>query len=58
LLDSADAIAAFAHVVREFLKTSELTETKAFVGDLVKEALARPGKATIINTIPRGRIDP
>ena len=36
----------------EFLKTSELTETKAFVKSFVKEVLVRPGGATIIYTIP------
>ena len=36
----------------EFLKTSELTETKAFVRSFVKEVLVRPGGATIIYTIP------
>ena len=48
MLDSADTIAAFAAEMSEFLKTSELTETKAFV----KEVQVRPGKATIIYTIP------
>ena len=36
----------------EFLKTSELTETKAFVRSFVKEVLVRPGGATIVYTIP------
>ena len=52
LLDSADVIAAFAQDMSEFLKTSELTETKAFVRSFVKEVLVRPGGATIIYTIP------
>ena len=52
LLDSADTIAAFAADMGEFLKTSELTETKAFVRSFVKEVLVRPGGATIIYTIP------
>ena len=52
LLDSADVIAAFARDMSEFLKTSELTETKAFVRSFVKEVLVRPGGATIIYTIP------
>ncbi len=51
-LDSADTIAAFASEMSEFLKTSELTETKAFVQSFVKEVQVRPGKATIIYTIP------
>ena len=52
LLDSADTIAAFAEDMSEFLKTSELTETKAFVRSFVKEVLVRPGGATIVYTIP------
>ena len=52
LLDSADTIAAFAADMSEFLRTSELTETKAFVRSFVKEVLVRPGGATIVYTIP------
>ncbi len=52
LLDSADTIAAFAQDMSEFLKNSELTETKAFVRSFVKEVQVKPGKATIIYTIP------
>ncbi len=51
-LDSADTIAAFAADMSEFLRTSELTETKAFVRSFVKEVQVRPGTATIIYTIP------
>ena len=52
LLDSANIIAAFAKDMSEFLKTSDLTETKAFVRSFVKEVLVRPGGATIVYTIP------
>ena len=52
LLDSADVVAAFAANMSEFLRTSELTETKAFVRSFVKEVLVRPGGATIIYSIP------
>ena len=52
LLDSADVIAAFAADMSQFLRTSELTETKAFVRSFVKEVLVRPGGATIVYTIP------
>ena len=52
LLDSADTIAAFAQEMSTFLKTSELTETKAFVRSFVKEVLVRPSGATIVYTIP------
>ena len=36
----------------EFLKTSELTETRAFVRSFVKEVQVQPGTAAIIYTIP------
>ncbi len=52
VLDSADTIAAFAAEMSEFLKTSELTETKAFVGSFVKEIVVKPGKATIVYSLP------
>ena len=52
MLESADTIAAFAAEMSEFLKTSELTETKAFVRSFVKEVQVKPGKATILYHIP------
>ena len=58
MLDSADTIAAFTGEMSEFLKTSELTETRAFVRSFVKEVQARPGKATIIYTIPMPKDSP
>ena len=51
-LDSADTIAAFAADMSEFLKTSELTETKAFVRSFVKEIVVKPGRAAIVYSIP------
>ena len=51
-MNSADTIAAFAADMSEFLKTSELTETKAFVHSFVKQVAVKPGKATIIYAIP------
>ena len=36
----------------EFLKTSEFTETRAFVWSFLKELLVKHGKATIIYHIP------
>ena len=52
MLDSADTIATFAADMSEFLKTSELTETKAFVRSFVKEIEVKPGKAAIVYSIP------
>ena len=51
-LDSADTIATFAEDMSEFLKTSELTETRAFVHSFVKEVEVKPGKAAIVYSIP------
>ena len=50
--DSADSIATFAAEMSEFLKTSELTGTRAFVRSFVKEIEVRPGKAAIVYSIP------
>ena len=36
----------------EFLKTSELTETKALVRSFIKEINVKPGKAAIVYSIP------
>ena len=52
LLDSADTIATFAEEMSEFLKTSELTETKAFVHSFVKEVQVKPGRAAITYYMP------
>ena len=51
-LDSADTIAVFAEEMSEFLKTSELTETRAFVHSFVKEIEVKPGRAAIVYSIP------
>ena len=56
MLDSADTIATFAADMSEFLKTSELTETKAFVRSFVKEV--KPGKAAIVYSIPTPQDSP
>ena len=47
MLDNADKIAAFAKEMSEFLKTSEITQTRAFVRSFVKGILVKPGQATI-----------
>ena len=52
LLDRVDTIAAFARDMSAFLRTSELTETRSFIRSFVKEIQVRPGKASIIYTIP------
>ena len=52
MLDSADTIAAFAEEMGEFLKTSEITETRTFVKSFVKEVLVKPGWAAVIYSLP------
>ena len=52
LLDRADTLAAFATDMSEYLRTSELTETRAFIRSFIKEIQISPGQASIIYTIP------
>ena len=51
-LDRAETIAAFAADMSEFLRTSQLTETRSFIRSFVKEIQIGPGKASIVYTIP------
>ncbi len=51
-LDRAETISAFAADMSEFLRTSQLTETRSFIRSFVKEIQIRPGRASIIYTIP------
>ena len=51
-LGKVETITAFAEEMSEFLKTSELTETRVFVHSFVKQVAVRPGKATIIYAMP------
>ena len=57
-LDSADTIATFAAEMSEFLKNSELTETRAFFHSFVKEVEVKPGKAAIVYSIPTPKDSP
>ena len=57
-LDSADTIATFAAEMSDFLKTSELTETRAFVHSFVKEVVVKPGRAAIVYSIPTAEDSP
>ena len=52
LLDSADTSVTFAEEMSEFLKTSELTERRAFIETFVKEIVVVPGDALLRYTIP------
>ena len=51
-LDSANTIATFAAEISEFLETSELTHTRAFVHSFVKEIEVKPGRAAIVYSVP------
>ena len=51
VLDNADTFATFAEEMSEFLKTSEITETRAFVRSFVKEVVVKPGRAAILYTL-------
>ena len=44
MLDSAETVAAFAQEMSEFLRTSEITETRAFVRSFVKAILVGPDR--------------
>ena len=50
--DNADTTATFAKEMSEFLKTSEITETRAFARSFVKEVVVKPGRAAILCTLP------
>ena len=51
-LDKVETITAFAQNMSEYLKTSEVTESRAFIRSFVKEIEVRPGRAVIHYTIP------
>ena len=52
MLDNVDTIASYAHDMSDFLMTSEITESRAFIKSFVKEIKVKPGKATVYYTIP------
>ncbi len=52
VLDNVDTIAAFAEDMSDFLMTSEITESRAFIKSFVKEIKVKPGKATVYYTLP------
>ena len=58
ILDSADTIAAFAEDMSEFLKTSEPSDTKAFVLSFAKEIVVGPGRAVILYSLPTPEYSP
>ncbi|MDE2942107.1 MAG: hypothetical protein OXP10_07190, partial [Chloroflexota bacterium] len=51
-LDKVETIAAFALDISEFLRESEITESRAFIRSFISEIEVRPGRATIHYSIP------
>ena len=52
LLDSVDVIASYVREMSDFLRTSDITGSRAFIRSFVKEIAVKPGTATIRYTIP------
>ena len=52
VLDNVDTIASYAQDMSDFLMTSEITESRAFIKSFVKEIAVKPGKATVFYTLP------
>ena len=51
-LDSANTTPTFAAEMSEFLKTSKLTHSRAFVHSSVKKIEVKPGRADIVYSVP------
>ena len=51
-LDKVETITAYANELSEVLRTSEITESRAFIRSFVKEIEVRPGSVVIHYTIP------
>ena len=52
ILDKVETITAYAEELSEVLRTSEITESRAFIRSFVKEIDVRPGRAVIHYSIP------
>ena len=52
VLDGVETITAFARDMSQFLKTNELTESRAFIKSFVKEIVVSPGRAVVRYSIP------
>ena len=52
LLDNAEVVAEFVADMAEFLRTSDITESKAFLRTFIKRIDVKPGRAVIRYTIP------
>ena len=56
MLDGVETITAYAQKMSNFLKTSELTERRAFIESFVKETMVQPEGELLRYTIPCRRI--
>ena len=52
VLDDVDTITAYAKEMREYLKKSDLTQSRAFIKSFLKEIDVAPGRAVIRYSIP------
>ena len=52
VLDDVDTITAYAQEMREYLRKSDLTQSRAFIKSFLKEIDVAPGKAVIRYSIP------
>ncbi len=52
VLDDVETITAYANDMSAFLRTSELTESRAFIESFVKEIVVSPGNAVVRYSIP------
>ena len=52
ILNDVETITAYANDMSDFLTTSELTESRAFIRSFVKEIVVSPGNAVVRYTIP------
>jgi hypothetical protein len=52
VLDDVETVTAYAQEMREFLATSELTESKAFIRSFVRRVAVAPGAVTTRYAIP------
>ena len=58
VLADVETITAYAEDMSEFLKTSELTESRAFIESFVKETVVSPGNAVVVYAIPTPKDSP
>ena len=52
ILDRVETITTFAKEMGEFLRTSEITETRSFIRSFVKGVAVEPDRAVISYTVP------